>query len=326
MTIPSDTVGQPSVRAGRATWRVAVASEADRLEAQLDDAIAAAVLEGDRSAAGPAAAGTAVAVARSAVARARAIATGRAEHRLRDWWYGTSIESAWQALHLASEQMVMAQPDADLRARAPHLAAMARSSFAPDRAAAEAAQVGSWTSAGAGRPDPRVAQRILNAHHDRSNARHQQIRGLRNLLYIVLAVVVAIDCALWATGVTTGTIVGLGALAGALSVVFALRAGTPPGPYNVLPPQSLLKIASGAATALMAVKILDYVSGASASILRDSMYAVIFGFAQQAFTRLVDQQAGALAHGPNARTGTASPALPSWSTTATGPPGDPGSL
>jgi hypothetical protein len=253
MTTPPNAAPRPGVLAGRPTWRVSVASEADRLEAQLSAAQAAPGAQVPW--AGPGA------IAADAIDRARAIATGTPQRRLRDWWYGTGIESAWQSLHLAAEQLPAVQPDGD----------------------------------------PREAQRILAAYHKSSDVQHQQARGLRNLMYAVGVAVAALDVALWVSGVTTGMIVGLGALAGALSVVFALRTGTPAGPYNLLPAQALLKLASGAATALMAVKILDFISGAQPSAGRDAMYAVIFGFSQQAFTRLVDQEAGRLAQSPNAR-------------------------
>jgi hypothetical protein len=185
--------------------------------------------------------------------------------RLRDWWSGSSIETAWQSLHLAAEQLLLLLPDEQVRAMVP------------------------------GAADRRAAQQAIAAQHAQSDAQHQQVRGLRNITTVLLAVLLALDVALWAAGATTGVILGLGALGGALSVVFALRAGTPPGPYNVLFPQSILKLVSGAATALMAVKILDFAAGVPASTGRDATYAVIFGFAQQMFTRLVDQRAGTLA-------------------------------
>jgi hypothetical protein len=185
--------------------------------------------------------------------------------RLRDWWSGSSIETAWQSLHLAAEQLMLLLPDEQVRAMVP------------------------------GAADRRAAQQATAVQHAQSDAQHQQVRGLRNITTVLLAVVLALDVALWAAGATTGVILGLGALGGALSVVFAVRAGTPPGPYNVLFPQSILKLVSGAATALMAVKILDFAAGVPASTGRDATYAVIFGFAQQMFTRLVDQRAGTLA-------------------------------
>lgn len=60
----------------------------------------------------------------------------------------------------------------------------------------------------------------------------------------------------------------------------------------------LLKIATGAATALMAVKMLDATTaGAQLPSAASEAYAVIFGFSQQAFTRLVDQHATTLQKG-----------------------------
>jgi hypothetical protein len=185
--------------------------------------------------------------------------------RTRDWWSGSSVEAAWQALHLASEQLILMLPDEQAKAAVP------------------------------GAADGHAAQRAMAAQHAESDAHHQQIRGLRNITTVLLVAVLALDVALWAAGVTTGAVVGLGALGGALSVVFALRAGTPPGPYNVLVSQSLLKLVSGSATALMAAKILDFATGVPASTGRDAMYAVVFGFSQQMFTRLVDQRASTLA-------------------------------
>jgi hypothetical protein len=258
-TSPNSSPG-PGVLAGRPTWRVSVVSEADRLEAQLS---AAGAVPG---APGPGAG--AAAIAADAIGRSRAIATGPPLRRLRDWWYGTSIESAWQSLHLAAEQLLVVQPPGGPQASS---------------------------------PETQVAQRALAAYHASSDAQQQQTRGLRNLMYVTGGAVVVLDVALWLTGVTTGMIVGLGALAGALSVVFAMRTGAPGGPYNMLPAQGLLKLGSGAATALMAVKILDFISGVHPNAGRDAMYAVIFGFSQQAFTRLVDQEAGSLAQSPNAR-------------------------
>jgi hypothetical protein len=185
--------------------------------------------------------------------------------RARDWWSGSSVEAAWQALHLASEQLMLMLPDEQAKAAVP------------------------------GATDRRAAQRAMAAQHAESDADHQQIRGLRNITTVLLIAVLTLDVALWAAVVTTGAVVGLGALGGALSVVFALRAGTPPGPYNVLVSQSLLKLVSGSATALMAAKILDFTTGVPASTGRDAMYAVVFGFSQQMFTRLVDQRASTLA-------------------------------
>jgi hypothetical protein len=294
MATPPEQAAPATVRAGRPAWRVAVAAEADRLGAQL----AAALDSPD----GPQHDPSAVLVIRRAIDQARQIATGKVSwwRTLPDWWYGTSIESSWQALHRAAEQLVMVQPPAALQVAVPYLESLATATFGADHAAAEQHALAGVPGTG---PNRLVAQRILVAYHVRSDTRHQQVRQLRNLLYVFLVVVAAIDCALWATGVTSGAVVGLGALAGTVSVAFAIRGGSPSGPYNLLPAQSLLKVTTGAATAIMAVKVLDFASNVPASTARDSVYAIVFGFSQQAFTRLVDQRADALTKGPDARGG-----------------------
>src|SRR5229473_4283757 len=91
-------------------WRVAVTSEADRLNAQMNAALAAG--------GGQAAGGAPATAVREALARAQEAAASPSR-RLRDWWSGSSIETAWQALHLASEQLMLMLPDDQLRAQVP---------------------------------------------------------------------------------------------------------------------------------------------------------------------------------------------------------------
>jgi hypothetical protein len=288
---------QPAAIAGRPSWRVTVLGEADRLDAQLASALALS-----DPAASPSPRVDAI---RQAIDGARTIAGGKSNRGVVDWWYGTSIESAWQELHRAQEELVMLLPANELKAEEPHLRELVQETFTGERQKTEFAAVDALNEAS---PDPLVARRVFGAYHAKSDAQHQRVRALRNQLYVLFVALVAIVVALWGTGVTSGEIVGLGALAGALSVVFAVAAGSPSGPYNLMLPQTLLKVAAGSATALAAVKILDVVNGAAPTAARDGMYAIVFGFSQQAFTRLVDQQAGALAKGPDPRSGgTAAP-------------------
>lgn len=285
-----------------ASWRVTVLTEAERLGSELDDAVtvgAVGAVEGGAE--------ERTASIRSAIGRARTVATDKTGwcpiRRMMDWWAGTSIELAWQSLHLAQEQLAVLQDPAVLRAQALHLKNLASATFGAERAAEEARLIDSWSDR---QPDALVARRILAAAHAHSDAQHQNVRVLRNTLYALFLIVSAIDGALWGAGVTVGAVVGLGALGGAVSVVFALRGAPPAGPYNTLPPQTLLKIASGAATAIMAVKILDFANASAAlSVSRDEFYAVIFGFSQQAFTRLVDQRADDLSKSTTPRATTA---------------------
>ena len=206
-----------------------------------------------------------------------------------DWWSGTSIESAWQALHLAQEQLVILESEASLKSQAPHLMMLASIVYEPTHATEVAKQLTSST------PDPRTAKQVLVSYHARSDATHQAARNLRNIYLTLAGFIAAMDIVLTLAKVTSGAVVGLGALAGGLSFVFALQSGTANSPYNIPVTQAILKVASGAATGLMAVTLLAY---GDATLTSDSVkakvYAVAFGFSQQAFTQLADKRAGSV--------------------------------
>lgn len=224
--------------------------------------------------------------------QAREVANGKVPKKQRpngawDWWNGTSIESAWQALHLAQEQLLSLEDATGLKVRVPHLMTLADNVSAPTTTSEEA---GSLTSPA---PDPLVAKQALVSYHARSDATHQAVRSLRNIYFTLAVFIGVMDASLTLAKVTSGAVVGLGALAGALSVVFALQSGTSNGPYNVLLAQALLKIASGSATGLMAVALLAYGdSTLTPDSIKAKVYAVAFGFSQQAFTQLADKRAG----------------------------------
>jgi hypothetical protein len=112
------------------------------------------------------------------------------------------------------------------------------------------------------------------------------------MLYIGSVVVGGIVGGLWAAGIFQGRTVGLGALGGAASIVFAFRGDVPSGPYNSLVAQSLVKVPLGAATAGMAIIVLKLGSTLSSDAI--DAYAVVFGFAQQAFSQLIDNKASSL--------------------------------
>ena len=260
-----------------ASWKVRVAAVADGLGDEADSLASTPQSIKDR------------------ITLARNVALTQEQNpvsRVIDWWRGSSIEQSWRQLHLAEEELALHWDDKTLEAKAPELCALARLSFDSDRAKEECDKASNTGMNQESRR--RTANRILAAHHAQTDAAHQQVRTLRNLLYVLLVIVAVIDCVLWATGVTGGAIVGLGALGGAVSMVFALQKSSPGGPYNLAPAQTLLKIATGAATALMAVKILDATASAKLSGAAIEAYAVIFGFSQHAFTRLVDQRAETL--------------------------------
>lgn len=110
-------------------------------------------------------------------------------------------------------------------------------------------------------------------------------------------------------------VAALGALGGALAATLSIRnlKGTST-PYDVPVALALLKVPLGALTAILALVAIqgDFVPGLS---ILDSQgqilaYALVFGFAQQAVSRLLDQRAQSLLEG-----------LPGGAATEPAPPG-----
>lgn len=256
------------------SWRVSVLAEAERIKQDVIDTTGADAVK-------------------SLLKQAKDVATyniagsGNLWLSLRDWWNGTSIESAWQDLQLAQEKLVMLQDVATIKAQVPHFKSLAERTYGVTRAKEVAKALDSE------QPDPYLAKQVLVAYHTHSNATHQAVRSLRHL-YLILTVLIGIaDVTLVVTKVTSGAVVGLGALGGALSVVFALQSSKSNSPYNVLLAQAFLKMVSGSATGLMAVVLLAYGdTSLTPNSIKARVYAVAFGFSQQAFTQLADKRAG----------------------------------
>ena len=179
------------------------------------------------------------------------------------------------------------QPSEELAGQAHYFDALAAQHPDPDLQKVTRAWVGGT------RVDPPLAKAILAHAHLETNTAHQSIRRLRNRILVWSAMLTALVCALRAGGVTTGEIIGLGAVGGLLSVVFAVKNGDLDAAYNVQLAQSVLKVASGPGTAILAVALLKG-SGAATDTAHIDSYAAIFGFSQQGFTRLVDEKAQAL--------------------------------
>jgi hypothetical protein len=88
----------------------------------------------------------------------------------------------------------------------------------------------------------------------------------------------------------------LGLVGGALSAaVFIRDLYTNATPYNVSIPLAMLKLPAGAMTALAGIILLagEFVPGFTAvdKQIQILAYALVFGFAQQLFTQVVDQRA-----------------------------------
>jgi hypothetical protein len=258
-------------------WRVDVLAQAERLEAELGRAR-------------PDAPRQAVDNAKALIARAEDIARANVSvNVVLDLWSGLSVESAWRWLQQAQEELLEVRPEEELRGELPHWLKLA----AVHGDGTTVKVLSDWQTSDM--PiDPHLVRPILAASHLATNQAHMAIRRLRNRVFVWALLLGALVLGLWSVGeVTTGDIAGIGALGGLLSVVFAVKNADLSAPYNVQLAQGMLKVASGAATAILAVLILEG-SGASTETTHIYEYAAIFGFSQQAFTRLVDEKAQTL--------------------------------
>jgi hypothetical protein len=162
-----------------------------------------------------------------------------------------------------------------------------------------------WRAVQQAREDLQRAQgdharlRTLEEHHFASNATRRSTRQLRNLLWILTAVLTVAAAIALGVDADHRTVILIGALAGALTGVLPLTSSTKlTGPYGVTSVQALLKIPAGAAAALLGVYLLGGggigplgpAIGANATF-----YAVVFGLSQQALTSIADRQAESLA-------------------------------
>ena len=116
---------------------------------------------------------------------------------------------------------------------------------------------------------------------------HNASLDLRNLLYVMSLLLLIGNVLIGVVFPGNMRYVFLGALAGALSIVFALVKGSVTMPFNILYPQILLKILAGGISGFLALQILAPTSN-------QARYAVVFGFSQQAFTQLVDNKAASI--------------------------------
>lgn len=158
----------------------------------------------------------------------------------------------------------------------------------------------------------------LRASYSVSDDRHAAIRGFRNVLigataasslFVVGVILLGANwhhlpvCAKVCptggkspAGGDVALVMLFGAIGAAIALLSTLSTMHPPDtPYSLSLPQLLVKIPAGAITAFVAVVALN--SGAFSSVaITDSQglllfYAIVFGFAQQAATRLIDQKA-----------------------------------
>lgn len=236
------------------------------------------------------------------------------------WWSGWHIERAWRALHEA--EIYLAAADPDLPSRLPGLRARVRmylDETDPRRQAMEQPA-----------PDRTVVVDAMRAAFDASDDAHAAARALRNKLIVISLALFVLNTALGLVGLLKPGLVPMcipanasvqqalcptgsasasgwdvwmvqlfGALGATISVVLLLIRRRPDlSPYVLVGYQALVKILLGAALSVVGLLALGaglvsgivYV-GSQAALL---LWTVLFGYAQQVGTRLLDNYADRL--------------------------------
>jgi hypothetical protein len=265
--------------------------------------------------------------------RAEAAAQGHSpRYRLfHSWWHGNVIEAAFQNLHRAEAEIVLLYDDEEVDAAVPE--ALARLDGGLDhgdpRVVAAVEHLGKGKEPG--RHRRLLLRKAIQIGHEAKDQQFARIRKFRNIVLltavlilgfvIAFSVVVSVNptavpfCFLGddrtpmpAAGPPCAThngpaesldiwIVGLlGLLGGSLAAAVAIRTirGTP-SPYNLAIALALLKVPSGALTAIGGLIALNgrFVPGFSALDTQQQIlaYALVFGYSQQLLTGLIDRRA-----------------------------------
>jgi hypothetical protein len=254
--------------------------------------------------------------------------------RLVAWWNGSQLETAWAALHVAGEQLLLIQPEAVVLAQLDDIDAAVLSNLGIGDARTadfhdfivELAKRRTLTEAS--RERLRLIRHAANATSD---AAHADARSYRNTLILIGAalsvtlVVIALAGVLdknfrpLCANTSSGSPVGcggqakwnlfevelIGSLGGLLAAVFALKSFSGfQSTYSLPFVQAFLRGASGAATGLIGVAALEsglLVSGTPQSTIRVFAYAALFGYSQELFTRVVNNQADSVLNATRSR-------------------------
>lgn len=247
-----------------------------------------------------------------------------------DAWRGTSVGEAYQSLHAAEILLLDLLGDEDVEAMVPTITARAREVFDRDDPRLVTIGAVRAASPGVRRACLRNALGLVYDSADQAYVRVRDFRnvlyisaGLISFLMTALAVVVwfapsvmpfcfdpgattpagagsgRLECPSGrgeSSGYDVLTIAGLGLIGGALAAAFSIRhlRGTNV-PYDIPIALAMLKVPSGSLTAVVGMLLLGggFVPGLSEldSQRQILAYALLFGYAQQIATRLVDERA-----------------------------------
>jgi hypothetical protein len=236
--------------------------------------------------------------------------------RVGSWWAGTEVDQAWSAIHTAGEALLGIESPESLRSQIGDMAATLVTTLTSDdlRTSSYLATLDLLTDPQHEISDEDRAQlrAIRNACDSSSESAHADARAFRNtlvlagsLIAVVLVVVAVISVfdagfrsVFAATSVGRWYVVELelvASLAGLTGAVLSLKSYIGfQYTYGLPFVQAFLKGTSGAATGLFGVVFVQ--AGIISFVKTDSngalfAVAIIFGYAQYLFTRLVDQQA-----------------------------------
>jgi hypothetical protein len=277
---------------GSSNWRSVVLRQAQRLTDELaampDEAVSAApdALLGQ---------------VRERIDAARRIAehAPRSWETLRNWWTGNAVETAWDHLQTAREDMFMFAPAASVRAQLPSIQRRL-AKVSPDPAHdPQLAAIGEIAvTSGDLSLDQREEIRTGHEHVRMIEDDHSEARAFRNNLLLWSAGLTAVAIVLAAIQASGFDYLAVGAGAGMLTTALAWRNLTHvEGPYAVSTAQALLKVPAGAASALLGVVLVrsGMISGLNVNASTAYGYAVVFGLSQQALTQVVDNAAKKIA-------------------------------
>ena len=296
-------------RRGRSSWREEVLREADRIENDL--------ARSDLTADTPS---RAFVVDSLKIARDAAIRSHRGLTRVRAWWSGVDVESAWRALHGAKQVLFDGMKDPDVLAQYPLLRSKVQQYLDPKDPERKAYE--EWLKRGDHPQEPLDRSRlrtVRTAVDGASDAHYDRIHRFRNTLYLLFLGVVILDVVLifdpptdpWLPICAPAAEEGgeqscplvwhielVGLIGGTLAAAAALlRISVTHEPYNLKRAQTLVKLPLSALTALVGVMliqsdVIDALEPLPAPTVL--VYAVIFGYSQQLVTRLIDRKAESL--------------------------------
>jgi hypothetical protein len=300
-------------------WVAAVRSTAMRLDGELARTTRDGAAPGGAAAA--ASVRAAIRQARESASRPQLAGFFRPLRRVADWWTGRYADRAWSDLHIAGQSLLSVQDQAVVKAQLSDMAAVVVTSLGPDDLRVRDYLATLQLLAPAGRAitaaDREQLRAIRQACDSASDSAHGDARAYRNnlimasgLLALVLGIVAiaaAADPAFRSVFAVAKASPGgwyvlelelAASLSGLTGAVLALKnyAGFQYS-YGLSFVQAILKGSVGGATGLLGVLLVR--SGIVSSLTLRSVaatfaWAVVFGYAQYLFTRLIDQQARAV--------------------------------